>query len=143
MFVLSKTVISVLAFTVILNVFYFDPTYSAESNLTHFSSCGDCMDSQCHTNMLLACIVLPDNSTFTCLQCNSNVENGDSQFYCKSDCEAECSNKAACTCDGSCYVCALKTDPKTLKCAMTTYLVGNYSFDDDDCTFLPYVSTRC
>ena len=143
MFVLSQAVISVLAFTVILNVFYFDPTYSAESNLPQFGDCGQCMGDQCHASMFLECVALADSSMFTCLQCNTTVENGDSQFYCKSDCQANCSNKAACTCDGACYVCALVSDPKTMKCAMPTYLAVSYTEGHSNCSLSPYVSTVC
>jgi len=133
MFVLSKTVISVLAFTVMLNVFYFDPTYSAET-LTNFTSCNDCTAAPCHTTDNNTCIVQPDNSTYSCLTCNSTVDNGDTQFYSQTDCQASCWNQTACTCDGACYVCAAKSDPSTLApCSPPTMMA------DSTCAQVPYV----
>ncbi|XP_060840718.1 uncharacterized protein LOC132921612 [Rhopalosiphum padi] len=133
MFVLSQAVVSVFALTVLLNVFYFDPTQSAET-LTNFTSCEECTKDVCHTENNNTCIILADTTTYSCLQCNATLENGDTQFYSQSDCEAACSQKEKCLCDGACYVCALTTDAATLaECTPPTQMVN------ETCIPSPYV----
>jgi hypothetical protein len=135
MFVLSQAVVSVFALTVLLNVFYFDPTQSAET-LTNFTSCEDCTKDKCHTDDNNTCIVLADTTTttYSCLQCNETLENGDTQYYSQTDCETGCSEKEKCKCDGACYVCAVTTDPSTLEeCTTPTSMVN------ETCIPTPYV----
>ncbi|XP_026812483.1 uncharacterized protein LOC113553374 [Rhopalosiphum maidis] len=135
MFVLSQAVISVFAFTVLLNVFYFDPTQSAET-LTNFTSCNECTNNTCYTQNNNSCIILADNSTYSCLMCNSTLVNGDTQFYSLHDCYGACMNKSKCTCDGACYVCAIHSDPTQMVCSMPTQMVNT------TCIPAPYVPPK-
>jgi hypothetical protein len=91
MFFQSHAVVSVFAFTVLLNVFYFDPTQSRET-LIQFDKCYDCIISDCHQTGKHRCFLGLNNYTY-CYYCENDSKLGDQQFYTKSDCEAKCENK--------------------------------------------------
>jgi len=129
MFVISHAVVSVFAVTVLLNVFYIDPTQSKET----FNTCEECIKSTCHKEEKQTCVLGSSNDTYFCLTCNKNSPEGDFQFYSKADCIAWCDDKTQCLCSDVCYVCAQAVDPEFVSCEMPSTMV------DDDCNEVPYV----
>jgi hypothetical protein len=132
MFVLSHAVVSVFTITVLLNVFYFVPIQSYET-FTVYDTCEDCIKSDCYAKQKHNCVTGTENKVY-CIICDKTTSNGDKQFYSQSTCEKNCGETTQCACDGVCYVCALKVDPKTLECNANGMMMY-----DTTCNEVPYV----
>ncbi|XP_026814490.1 uncharacterized protein LOC113554725 [Rhopalosiphum maidis] len=91
MVVLSHAFVSIFTLTVLLIVFYFDPTQSMETVL-QYDTCELCIASPCH------------KEGHACA-CSSDA-----------GCEAKCGDKSKCTCDFACWVCVEKGNAATMQC---------------------------
>jgi hypothetical protein len=116
MFLLSHVVIYVYVFTVLLNFFYLK-SVTMSSSLDTFTSCKDCVNSNCFTNN--ACVIDPtDSSTFLCFTCDEE-DDGSLLYYYLSDCKSDCSeSNHECVCKSLCYACINTTNdnPSNYNC---------------------------
>ncbi|XP_060842003.1 uncharacterized protein LOC132922473 [Rhopalosiphum padi] len=126
---LSNAVVSVFTLMVLLIVFNFDVAQSADT-IKPFATCQECIDSTCHKNDHHECCPTKQG-TVLCFKCEQTPE-GDKQFYSKTECENNCEDKSKCTCDYSCWVCAIKGKVSNMYCDMPTKLY------DDSCNLVPY-----
>jgi len=122
---LSYAVVPVFVFTILLNFIY---VYSDGSNemdappmasedppaapaITNFTTCDECMKSDCHAVSKAPCI--PNNGTSTTFQCHmcTNDTDGNPHFYDEATCKSKCTTDGkTCVCQGGCYSCLLQTD---------------------------------
>ncbi|XP_060841007.1 uncharacterized protein LOC132921815 [Rhopalosiphum padi] len=126
---MSYAFVSVFAITVLLNVFYFDPTESLE-NIDVYSSCKDCINSVCHKTGH-NCAPTRDGR-FLCFQCGKKTLDQDKQFYSENACRSGCEDPSKCKCDGPCWVCVLKGDATSMTCDNLGYVL------DNNCQEVPY-----
>ncbi|XP_060841984.1 uncharacterized protein LOC132922463 [Rhopalosiphum padi] len=129
MVVLSHAVVSVFTLTVLLIVFNFDVTQSADT-IKAYKTCQECIDSTCHKEDKHPCAQTLDG-TVLCFKCERSPE-GDEQFHSKTECENNCQDKSKCTCDYSCWVCVKHGNATAMCCDMPKKVY------DDTCKEVPY-----
>ncbi|XP_026808859.1 uncharacterized protein LOC113551047 [Rhopalosiphum maidis] len=129
----SRAVITMFTLTVLLIVFYFDPTQTVETVL-QYDTCELCIESPCHKSGHACACGSGGNSL--CFKCDKRTPDDDQQFYTQSGCEAKCADKSKCTCDYACWVCVEKGNPASMQC---THLSTMF---DDSCNVVPYVPKK-
>ncbi|KAL5232869.1 hypothetical protein ACI65C_000279 [Semiaphis heraclei] len=119
---LSKAVVSVFVFTILLNFIY---VYSAEETTTagappttpeakskNFTTCEQCLNSKCLDSEGV-CVPNEDpQSTFQCLECKTDADNN-RQFFTEELCKKGCPDvqvTKSCICKGPCYSCVVTAD---------------------------------
>ncbi|XP_060841983.1 uncharacterized protein LOC132922462 [Rhopalosiphum padi] len=131
-FLLSYAVVSVFVFTVQLHFFYLGPVHSIQ-NGTNYTTCQECIDSECYKTDKHACVLNDTDNTYLCFTCDTDTD-GNSQFYSETACKASCADEHKCTCDGACYKCfqGVIPDHEVFTCTIPTEQM------DDNCNKSPY-----
>ncbi|XP_026808853.1 uncharacterized protein LOC113551043 [Rhopalosiphum maidis] len=129
MVVLSHAFFSVFTLTVLLNVFNFYVTQSADT-IVPFSTCQECIDSKCHKDEQHQC-TQTKNSAVYCFKCEPTPA-GDRQFNSKFECRNNCEDKTNCMCDYACWVCVNNSKVEEMHCDMPKNVF------DDSCNLIPY-----
>jgi len=131
---LSYAVVPVFVFTVLLNFFYLYAPIDSVQCGQNYTTCEECLNSTCYTQMNRTCTLNMDNCTYQCFTCDPDP-SGNEQFYSEAECTAGCTDATKqCVCDGACYAC-LPTEGLDLSmfvCAMPTLAV------DETCAVVPY-----